>query len=124
MQLDISNVYTRVLANRDEVAWLEKLLSFPQTEYRNGRAHTHQITLYSRGRQHFPTGLVPRVRRSAKTAGLRLAINDTRLRPCWDNGKPLAFLEDPLRGPFQRKAVATTGTWSRGVFDAATGARL
>ncbi len=122
MRLTVEQTYVRVEATKEEREWLDSYLTFSTEQFvsRGGRAKhvTEDLHLYNARREHFPTGLLPLVRKHAHANGVSLDIDDRRLAP-------LAYREDADLGwlrDYQRDAVRRAAIAGRGILWLATGA--
>jgi hypothetical protein len=121
MNLEIHNVFTKVQATDEEKAWLREYLSFDDdsTKFRGGSYHPPlKMRLFSLVEEHFPTGLLPLVRRAAPQEGFTVTETDARLPPCLpDENADLGW----LRTSYQLPAVQWAGKMRRGLIKVPTG---
>jgi len=123
MQLTLSNLLTKVVANEDETAWLYEYLSFDDAKARfwnkkftkSGDTRRHLYSLFSKT---FPGGFTQMVYKAAKDQGFDVNVIDLRIKPITrDTSADLNWLRD-----YQFIAVRAAAKRTRGILWLPTGA--
>mgnify|MGYP001764489042 CR=1 FL=1 len=119
MIFEVYNTKTRVASiTASEDAWLREILSHTRSVRGYGGATKgyQQLCMYDPVERTFPSGLLPIVTDMAREKDLEVLFIDKRVKPCLPKEVKIPFLEDPIRGRFQKEAIEAGVTWGRGIW--------